>query len=56
MARFVLVMKSSLSCKFELNREILDFGQFEVSKNPIFHNWSKRPQMMRFVLFTLRAA
>ena len=48
--------ESSLTCKFELNTAILDFDRFEVSKNPIFHNSSRRPQMVRFVLVTLRAA
>ena len=56
MVRFVLVtLRVSLTCKFELNTAILDFGRFEVSKNPIFHNSYRRPQMVRFVLVTLRA-
>ena len=46
----------SLTCKFELNTPILDFDRFEVRKNPIFHNSSRRPQMVRFVLVTLAAA
>ena len=46
----------SVSCKFELNTEILDFDWFEVCKNPIFHNSSRQPQMLRFVLVTLKAA
>ena len=29
---------SSLTCKFELNTTILDFGRLEDSTNPIFHN------------------
>ena len=35
---------------------VLDFDPFEGSKNTIFHNPSRRPQMVRFVLVTLRAA
>ena len=34
----------------------LDFERFEESKTPIFHNSSRRPQMVRFVLVTLIAA
>ena len=48
--------ENSLTCKFELDRAILDFDRFHVRKNPIFHNSSRRPQMVRFVLVTLRAA
>ena len=48
--------EASLTCKFELNTAILDFDRFEVSKNPIFHNSSRRPQMVRILLITLRAA
>ena len=47
---------SNLTCKFELNTGILDFGRFKGSKNPIFHNSSRRPQMEPFVFVTLRAA
>ena len=39
-----------------LNTAILNFDPFEVSKNPLFHNSSQRPQMMCFVLVTPRAA
>ena len=54
MVRFVLVTAiSSLTCQFELNTTILDFGRFEVRKNSIFHNSSGKPQMVRFVLVTL---
>ena len=35
---------------------ILDFDRFEVSKNQIFHNSSRKPQMVRFRLLTLRPA
>ena len=35
---------------------ILDFDRFEVSKNQIFHNSSRKPQMVRFGLLTLRPA
>ena len=35
---------------------ILDFDRFEVRRNLIFHNSSRRPQMVRFVLVTLKAA
>ena len=45
-----------LTCKFEPNMAILDFDRFKASKNPIFHNSSRRAQMMRFVLLTLREA
>ena len=38
-----------------LNRAILEFDRFEVSKNPIFHNSSRRVQMVRFVLVSLKA-
>ena len=31
---------------------ILDFGQFEESKNPFSNNSSGKPQMVRFVLVT----
>ena len=48
--------ESSLTCKFELNAAILDFGRFEVSKNPIFHKSSWRPEMVLFVLVTVKAA
>ena len=43
----------SLTCKFVLNTTTLDFCRFEVSKNSIFHNSSRRPQMVRFALVTL---
>ena len=52
----VIYAETSLGCKIELNTAILDFDQFEVTKNPIFHNSSRRSEMMRFVLVTLRAA
>ena len=45
-----------LTCKFKLNTAILHFDRFKVSKNPIFHNSSQRPQIVRFVLVTLTAA
>ena len=45
----------NLTCKLELNTAIVDFDRFEVSKHLIFHNSSPRPQMVRFVLVTLRA-
>ena len=48
--------KINLTCKFELNKAILDFDRFEFSKIPIFKNSSRRPQMLRFVLVTLRGA
>ena len=48
--------ESSVTCKFELNTAILDFDRFEVSKNPIFRSSSRRPQMVRFVLVTVKAA
>ena len=48
--------KINLTCKLELNTAILDFDRFEVSKIPIFQNSSMRPQMLRFVLVTLRGA
>ena len=48
--------KINLTCKLELNTAILDFDRFEVSKIPIFKNSSRRPQMLRFVLVTLRGA
>ena len=35
---------------------ILDFDRFEVRRNLIFHNSSRGPQMVRFVLVTLKAA
>ena len=47
--------EGSLTFKFELNPASLDYGRFEVSKYPIFHNWSLRPQIVRFVTSTLRA-
>ena len=48
--------EGTLTCKFELNMAILDFDRFEVSKNPIFHNSSRRPEMVRFILVTLKVA
>ena len=48
--------ESSLTSNFELNAAILDFGRFEVSKNPIFHKSSWRPEMVLFVLVTVKAA
>ena len=48
--------ESTVSCKFELNTGILHFDRFKVSKNPIFHNSSRRPRKARFDLVTLRAA
>ena len=48
--------ESSLSCNFQLNTAILDFDRFEVMKSPIFLNSSRRPQIVRFVLLTLRPA
>ena len=57
MVRFVLCYaESSLTCKFELKTSILDFGQFDVRKNPIFNNSSCKSQMLRFVLLDLKAA
>ena len=57
MVRFVLVtLRAVVTCKFELNTASLDFDRFEVSKNPIFYNSSRRTQMVRFVFLTLRAA
>ena len=46
----VTYVESSLTCKFELSRAILDFDRLEVSRNPIFHNSSRRHQMERFLL------
>ena len=46
----------SLTYKFKLNPALLDLGRYEVSKKPIFHKSSRRPQVARFVLVTLRAA
>ena len=48
--------ESSLSCKFQLDTAILDFDRFDVMKNPIFLNSSRRPQIVRIVLVTLTAA
>ena len=49
MVRFVLVMlKAAQPCKLKLNTAILDFGRFEVGKNPIFHNSYRRPQISGF--------
>ena len=52
----VTYAESSLSCNFKLNSAILDFDWFEMNKNPLFHNSSRRPHLVRFVLVTLRAA
>ena len=41
---------------YPLFTAILDLDRLEVSRNPIFHNSSRRPQMVRFVLVKLRAA
>ena len=46
--------ESRLTCKFEVNTATLDFGRFKVSNNPIFHSSSSRPQMLSFVLLTMR--
>ena len=48
--------EGSLTCKFELNTTILDFDCFKVNKNPIFHNSSRRPQTVRFLLVIPSAA
>ena len=48
--------RGSVISKFGLNTPILDSDRFEGRKNLIFHNLSRRPQMLRFVLVTLRAA
>ena len=48
--------ESSVTSKFELNTAILDFDRFEVSKKPIFRSSSRRPQVVRFVLVTVKAA
>ena len=55
-AFYVSYAESCLTSKFELNTAILDFERFEVSKNRIFHNSSRRPKIVRFVLITVRAA
>ena len=47
--------ESRITCKFELNSAILDLHPFQVREKPIFHNSSRRPQTVRFVLVTLRA-
>ena len=47
---------SSQTCRFEPNAAILDFDPFEVSKYPIFQDLSRRPQMVRLLLVTPRAA
>ena len=55
--RFVLVaLRAALSCKCERNTTILDFDIFELRKNPNFHNSSRKPQILRFVFVTLKAA
>ena len=46
----------SLTCKFKLNTAIFDFDGFEVRKTPTFHNSSRKPQMVRFVLVMMKAA
>ena len=46
--------ESRLFCKFELNTASLDFNLFQATKNQNFHNSSRRPQMLRFVLVTVR--
>ena len=57
MVRFsVSYAESSLTSKFELNTAILDFDRFEVMKNPIYLNSSRKPEMVRFLLVTLRSA
>ena len=48
--------ESSQTCKFELNAATLDFKRFDVSKNPIFHQFVPVPQMVRFLLVSLRPA
>ena len=55
-AFYVSYAESSLTYKFELYTAILDFDGFQVRRNPIFHNSSRRPQMVCFVLVTLKAA
>ena len=42
--------ESSVTCKLELNTALLDFHRLEVSKNPIFHNSSRRPKMVPFIV------
>ena len=53
---FVCYAESSVNYKFELNTAVWDFDPFEGSKNTIFHNSSRRPQMVGFVLVSPRAA
>ena len=53
---FVCYAESSVNYKFELNTVVWDFDPFEGSKNTIFHNSSRRPQMVGFVLVSPRAA
>ena len=48
--------KINLTCKLELNTAIVDFDRFEVRKNPISQNSSRRTQMVRFVSMTVWAA
>ena len=48
--------KINLTCKLELNTAILDFDRFEVRKNTISQNSSRRTQMVRFVSMTVWAA
>ena len=55
-AFFVSHDESSLTRKFELNTAILDYGSFDVKINPIFHKSCQTPQIVRFVLVTLKAA
>ena len=52
---FVCFAESSLTCKSELNTAILNFERFEVFKTPMFHKSSLGPEMVRFVLVTLKA-
>ena len=47
---------SRQTCRFELNAAMLDFDRFQVSKNTIFEDLSRRPQMVRLLLVTSRAA
>ena len=47
--------KRKLFCEPELKTATFDFGRFQVSKNPIYQNLYRTPQMVLFVLVTVRA-
>ena len=57
MVRFVLVtLEAAYPANLSPITSILDFDRFEGTKKSIFHQSSRRPQIVRFELVTPRPA